>query len=143
MNLKIKIIYQNSTKKKKSTEFFILKKKRLLELNNSKSFHDLDLKKNKTNDNNSKSFKNSENVNNNEEEYNDYNSNLSIDYVEEEQTNIPEEMFIEAKNSEDGNKINLFLEIIDLDETKEKIYSYKCYEEYAFYIQNLKSMKNL
>jgi len=116
-------------KKTKSTEFFLLKKKRLLELNNSRSFHNLDLKKNKTNVNNSKSFKNSENSNNNENEYNDYNSSQSVDYVEEEQTNILEEMFIEAKNSEDENKINLFLEIIDLDETKEKIYSYKCYGE--------------
>ena len=57
--------------KAKSTEFFLLKKKRLLELNNSRSFHNLDLKKNKTNVNNSKSFKNSENSNNNENEYND------------------------------------------------------------------------
>jgi hypothetical protein len=40
-------------------------------------------------------------------------------------------MFLEAKNSEDENenKIKLYLEIIDLDETKEKLWAYKCYEE--------------
>ena len=45
-------------------------------------------------------------------------------------------MFIEAKNSENENenKINSYLEIIDLDETKEKILAYKCYEKIAYYI---------
>ena len=38
-------------------------------------------------------------------------------------------MFIEAQNSEEENKISLFSEIINIDETKEKIYSYKGYEE--------------
>ena len=40
-----------------------------------------------------------------------------------------EEMFLNAKNSEGENKINLYLDIIKLDEAKEKIWSYKCYEE--------------
>ena len=126
------------SKKPKSTDFFLLKKKRLLELN-SLSFSSLDSRKNRTNKTNSNSLKsnknsgknNSENIIN-EEEYIDYN-NESIDYIEEEQINILEEMFIEAKNSENENenenKINLFLEIVDLDETKEKLWAYKCFEE--------------
>ena len=113
-------------KEAKSSEFFLLKKKRILELNNASSSHNLDLKKKKTNNN---SFKSNENSNNNEDEYIDYNSNESIDYVEDEQINILEEMFLDAKNSEGENKINLYLDIINLDETKEKIWSYKCYEE--------------
>ena len=124
------------SKKPKSTDFFLLKKKRLLELN-SLSFSSLDSRKNRTNKTNSNSLKSNKNngKNNNEniineEEYIDYN-NESIDYIEEEQINILEEMFIEAKNSEKENedKINLFLEIVDLDETKEKLWAYKCYEE--------------
>ena len=120
------------SKKPKSNDFFLLKKKRLLELN-SLSFHSLESKKNNsniTNYNYSKGNKNSESNNNNEEEY-DYNNNESIDYIEDEQINILEELFIEAKNSENEyeKKINSYLEIIDLDETKEKLWAYKCYEE--------------
>ena len=122
-------------KKPKSTDFFLLKKKRLLELN-SLSFHSLDSKKNRTNIPNNNYFKsnnkNSETNNINEEENIDYDSfNQSLDYIEEEQTNILEELFIEAKNSENENenKINSYLEIVDLDETKEKLWAYKCYEE--------------
>ena len=38
-------------------------------------------------------------------------------------------MFHEAQNSENENQINLYLDIISLDESKEKIWSYKCYQE--------------
>ena len=125
------------SKKQKSTDFFLLKKKRLLELN-SLNLQSLDLKKNRTNISNNNYFKsnknseknNSENNIINEEEYIDYNSNdESIDYIEEEQIIILEEMFIEAKSSENENKIKLYLEIAGLDETKEKLWAYKCYEE--------------
>ena len=99
-------------KKPKSTDFFLLKKKRLLELN-SLSFHSLDSKKNRTNLPNNNYFKsnnkNSETNNINEEENIDYDSfNQSIDYIEEEHTNILEELFIVVQNSdnEKENKIN-------------------------------------
>ena len=46
-------------------------------------------------------------------------------------------MFLEVKNSEKENKIELYLDIINLDETKEKIWSYKSYEEICvIYIKN-------
>ena len=38
-------------------------------------------------------------------------------------------MFLEAKNSENENKLALYSDIISLDESKEKIWSYKCYQE--------------
>ena len=38
-------------------------------------------------------------------------------------------MFLNAKNSVNENKINLYLDIISLDESKEKVWSYKCYQE--------------
>ena len=38
-------------------------------------------------------------------------------------------MFINAKNSVNENKLNLYSDIISLDESKEKKWSYKCYHE--------------
>ena len=38
-------------------------------------------------------------------------------------------MFLNAKNSVNENKISLYLDIVSLDESKEKIWSYKCYQE--------------
>ena len=120
-------------KEANSSEFFLLKKKRLLELNKiSNSFISGPIKR-KKNENSFKDNKDNENEINNEDEYEDnYNecySDENIDYVEEEQINILEEMYLDAKKSVGENKINLYLDIIHSDETKEKIWSYKCYEE--------------
>ena len=123
-------------KEANSSEFFLLKKKRLLELNKiSNSFINSGPIKRKKNENSFKDNKDNENEINNEDEYeyeDNYNesySNENIDYVEEEQINILEEMYLDAKKSVCENKINLYLDIIHSDETKEKIWSYKCYEE--------------
>lgn len=40
-----------------------------------------------------------------------------------------EEMFLDVNHSESENKIELYLDIINLDKTKRKVWSYKCYEE--------------
>ena len=65
---------------------------------------------------------------NNYEDY-DYNNDDNIDNVQNDQEEILETMFINAKNSVNENKINLYLDIISLDESKEKVWSYKCYQE--------------
>ena len=60
----------------------------------------------------------------------DYGDNYDeIDNVEAGQEEILETMFLNAKNSEGENKIALYLDIIGLDESKEKVWSYKCYQE--------------
>ena len=122
---------------KEKSKLFLTKEKRLLELNNlshSKSF----------NSSNKESFKSEgkkENSKNNkssliEEEY-EYLDNENIDYIEEQQKNILEEMFLDVNHSESENKIELYLDIINLDETKQKVWSYKCYEEICLiYIKN-------
>ena len=51
-----------------------------------------------------------------------------IDHVEEGQEEVLETMFINAKNSNE-DQLSLYLDIIGLDESKEKIWSYKCYQE--------------
>ena len=56
-------------------------------------------------------------------------NNEVVDNVEKGQEEILENMFINAKNSVNENKIDLYLDIISLDESKEKIWSYKCYQE--------------
>ena len=83
-------------------------------------------KQNDENKNNDNEFIDYEdNYYGNEEEYNDI--------YEGDQNEILEAIFLETKNTEPNdlseNKINAYLDIINLDETKEKIWSYKCYEE--------------
>ena len=67
----------------------------------------------------------------NEEDYenNDYMNDDIID--EGGQNDVLETMFLTTKNSneDDESKIKSYLEAISLDENKEKIISYKCYEE--------------
>ena len=41
--------------------------------------------------------------------------------MEKGQEEVLESMFLETKNSENENKLNLYLDIISLDESKEKI----------------------
>ena len=79
---------------------------------------------------------NDENENNENEiieENFDYENEEDNDNIEQEQNEILEAMFIEAKNTDPDDKsekkINSYLDIVNLDETKGKIYSYKCYEE--------------
>ena len=92
---------------------------------------------NKINDNNSEKNENkdksdskikesSENFMDDDYDYmDDYDE---IDHVEEGQEEVLETMFINAKNSNE-NQLSLYLDIIGLDESKEKIWSYKCYQE--------------
>lgn len=82
--------------------------------------------------------------NENQNESNDYNEenfneiNDDYDYNEEEegadmvekgQEEVLEEMFLKTKQDKEGNKISSYLDIINLDESKQKIWSYKCYQE--------------
>ena len=46
-----------------------------------------------------------------------------------EEEEILEEMFLKVKQDTEGNKIESYLDIINLDESKEKVWSYKCYQE--------------
>ena len=75
--------------------------------------------------------KKSELSDNNLDDYYDdnYDDYEEIDYVEKGQEEILESMFLKAKNSENENKISLYLDIISSDESKEKRWSYKCYQE--------------
>jgi len=87
---------------------------------------------NKINENNSGSDnKIGSNASNNyEEDYDYYEDNADeVDNVEKAQEEVLETMFIDAKNSKGENKLSLYLDIISLDESKEKIWSYKCYQE--------------
>ena len=62
-------------------------------------------------------------------DYDDYMDDYDdIDHVQEGQEEVLETMFISAKNSNE-NQLSLYLDIIGLDESKEKIWSYKCYQE--------------
>ena len=58
-----------------------------------------------------------------------YGDDENIDTVEKGQEEILEEMFLKAKQDTEGNKLEAYLDIINLDESKEKIWSYKCYQE--------------
>ena len=81
-------------------------------------------KKSENNDDN-----NEENLNEINDDY-DYNEeDEGVDMVEKGQEEILEEMFIKTKQDKEGDKINAYLDIINLDESKEKIWSYKCYQE--------------
>ena len=122
------------TKENKRSDSFLLNKNRLLELNLTKSSsslsNNLSIKKRSS----SKSKKESEN----NDDYNEYEDNgeYSNDYneedlIEKEQIEILENMFIEAQNSEKEDKINLFSEIINLDETKKKFIHIKDMKKYA------------
>ena len=62
------------------------------------------------------------------EDYN-YNDEEDIDTVEKGQEEILEEMFLKTKQDPEGNKLEAYLDIINLDESKEKVWSYKCYQE--------------
>ena len=88
---------------------------------------------NKINENKSGSDNkiNSNASNNFEEDYDyDYEDNYDeVDNVEKGQEEVLETMFLDAKNSKGENKLSLYLDIISLDESKEKIWSYKCYQE--------------
>ena len=118
--------------KEQKSSFFALNKKRLLELNLTKSKSSQSSGEMKSKKNSFKSKKKSES----NEEYNEYeddylNDDINEDDLEEQQNDVLETMFIEAKNTEEdqSNKIDLFLDIISLDETKEKVWTYKCYEQ--------------
>ena len=81
-------------------------------------------KKSENNDDN-----NEDNLNEINDDY-DYNEeDEGVDMVEKGQEEILEEMFIKTKQDKEGDKINAYLDIINLDESKEKIWSYKCYQE--------------
>ena len=72
-----------------------------------------------------------ENINSNEinEDY-DYNDGEDdVDMVEKGQEEILEDMFLKIKQDKEGNKIDAYSDIINLDESKQKIWSYKCYTE--------------
>ena len=72
-----------------------------------------------------------ENINSNEinEDY-DYNDDEDdVDMVEKGQEEILEDMFLKIKQDKEGNKIDAYSDIINLDESKQKIWSYKCYTE--------------
>ena len=86
---------------------------------------------NKTNENKSGSGnKINSNASNDFEEDYDYEDNYEeVDIVEKGQEEVLETMFIEAKNSQGENQLTLYLDIIGLDESKEKVWSYKCYQE--------------
>ena len=86
----------------------------------------LSKKSNKSNSNKIKSSnQNSQDLNDMELEYEEDN----YDIIEDDQEEILESMFLHAKNEVNENQINLYLDIINLDESKEKIWTYKCYEE--------------
>jgi hypothetical protein len=93
---------------------------------------------NNKNENNSGSDnKINSNASNNFEEDYDYEDNYDeVDNVEKAQEEVLETMFLDAKNSKGENQLSLYLDIISLDESKEKIWSYKCYQEICWiYLQ--------
>ena len=51
-------------------------------------------------------------------EYYDYDEDEDVDMVEKGQEEILEEMFLKIKQDKEGNKINAYLDIINLDESK-------------------------
>ena len=108
------------------------KKDKIKENNDNKS-EENEENKNKINeenniDNNDGDIDNDINEDYNYEDY-DYNNDNNVDNVQNDQEEILETMFLNAKNSVNENKINLYLDIISLDESKEKVWSYKCYQE--------------
>ena len=59
----------------------------------------------------------------------DYGYDEDVDQVEKGQEEILEEMFLKTKEDKNGNQINSYLDIINLDESKQKVWSFKCYQE--------------
>lgn len=119
----------DNSKDSKGIENFLLKKKRVSELNKiSKelSSNKSKGKSGKLSKNSLKSKKGSESFSYNEEY--EYNSEIT-DIVDAEQNDLLEAMFLEAKNSEGQNKIELFLDIIESDETRGRTWSYRSHEE--------------
>ena len=122
-------IINDNSKDSKGIENFLLKKKRVSELNKiSKelSSNKSKGKSGKLSKNFLKSKKGSESFSYNEEY--EYNSEIT-DIVDAEQNDLLEAMFLEAKNSEGQNKIELFLDIIESDETRGRSWSYRSHEE--------------
>ena len=124
------------------SERSFLNKKHLLDKNSFPKSFDIrksNISTKKSKNNSFRSNKQNDENENNENEIIDYEENFDYenednnDNIEQEQNEILEAMFIEAKNTDPDDKsekkINSYLDIINLDETKEKIYSYKCYEE--------------
>ena len=106
-------------------------KKEKIEENNDNKIEENEENKNKINEENN--IDNNDIDNDINEDYNyedyDYNNDDNVDNVQNDQEEILETMFLNAKNSVNENKINLYLDIISLDESKEKVWSYKCYQE--------------
>lgn len=93
---------------------------------NAKVINDNKTKENKSGSGN----KINSNASNDFEEDYDYEDNYDeVDIVEKGQEEVLETMFIDAKNSKGENQLSLYLDIIGLDESKEKVWSYKCYQE--------------
>ena len=61
------------------------------------------------------------------DDYN-YDDDENVDTVEKGQEEILEQMFLKAKQDSKGNNIDSYLDIINLDESKEKVWFYKCYQ---------------
>ena len=93
-------------------------------INNNDNNNDND----NNNSNNNKEEENSNDINEINEDY-DYNEDEDVDMVEKGQEEILEEMFLKTKQDKGGDKLNSYLDIINLDESKEKVWSYKCYTE--------------
>ena len=99
------------------------------ENNDTNTNKNKDEKTNNNNEINDNEINNNEDDNYDYEEY-DYNDdNVEVDNVQNGQEEILETMFLNAKNSLNENKLDLYSDIISLDESKEKIWSYKCYQE--------------
>ena len=111
----------------------IINEKEDIQDNNKLDGNDNEIKENNINDNNKKDKNNENEMNdyeiNEDYDYEDYDNNDNIDNVETGQEEILETMFINAKNSVNEDKISLYLDIVSLDESKEKVWSYKCYQE--------------
>ena len=89
----------------------------------------------KENKNEIKKESSNENINNNGDnldeinDYYDYGEDEEGDIVEKCQEEILEEMFLKTKQDKEGDKISSYLDIINLDESKQKVWSFKCYQE--------------
>ena len=87
----------------------------------------INIEKNKKNENDNNK-ENEDNINEIDDYY-DYGEDEDVDMVEKGQEEVLEEMFIKVKQDKEGDKINAYLDIVNLDESKQKIWSYKCYQE--------------
>lgn len=111
----------------------------------------IELKKEISNESNDKSNEDNEII----DDY-DYNEeDEDVDMVEKGQEEILEEMFLRTKESKEENKIDLYLDIINSDETRQKIWSFKSYQQicllyiefehhtmFLLYYQKLKEIAN-